>query len=173
MTTVKDPDSIQDECLKNWIDQYQGLLLKTCYLYTHDAGLAEDIVQETFIKAYREMHNFRAESSERTWLTRIAINNCHDMLRTGWFRHIDRKISPDDLPERNVPDQTESILLAVDVMSLPRKLREVVILYYYQNMDTIEISSVLNISQPAVSARLKRALNKLRASLTYGRDSIE
>lgn len=171
MTTVKGPDSAQDQRFRNWVIQYQGMLLKTCYLYLHDAALAEDAVQETFIKAYRGMEHFHGECADRTWLTRIAINTCRDMLRDSWFQRIDRKVTPEELPERAAPDHTENILLAVEVMNLPQKLREVVILYYYQNMEAIEIANVLHISQPAVSMRLKRAREKLRACIKEGRDS--
>lgn len=171
MTTVKGPDSAQDQRLKSWIDQYQSMLLKTCYLYLHDAALAEDAVQETFIKAYRGMNHFHGECADRTWLTQIAINTCRDMLRGSWFQRIDRKVTPDELPEQSVPDHAENILLAAEVMNLPRKLREVIILYYYQNMEGIEIAEALHISQPAVSTRLKRAREKLRACMNEGRDS--
>lgn len=171
MTTVRGPDSVQDQQLKSWIMQYQGMLLKMCYLYLHDAALAEDAVQETFIKAYQRMAQFHGDCADRTWLTRIAINTCRDMLRSSWFQRLDRKITAEELPESGAPDRSESILLAVEVMNLPRKLREVIILRYYQNMTTMEIAEVLHISQPAVSTRLKRAKEKLRVCMSEGRDS--
>lgn len=171
MTAVKGPDSAQDQLLRSWVDQYQCTLLKTCYLYLHDAALAEDAVQETFIKAYRGMARFHGQCADRTWLTQIAINTCRDMLRGSWFQRLDRRITPEDLPERAAPDHAESVLLAVEVMNLPRKLREVVILYYYQNMEAVDIARALHISPPAVSTRLKRARDRLRACMREGRDS--
>ena len=66
--------------------------------YFGDRGLAEDAVQETYLKAYQHWADFRAESSEKTWLFRIAINTCRDIRRSAWFRHRDRRLTPDMLP---------------------------------------------------------------------------
>ena len=64
-----------------------------------DSELSDDLAQETFIKAARSLQNFRGECSEKTWLTRIAIRTCCDIRRGSWFRYINRKITPDMLPE--------------------------------------------------------------------------
>lgn len=168
MTTVKGPDSMKEECLKKWVDEYQGILLRTCYLYLHDISLAEDAVQETFIKAYHAMDKRNGQSSPRTWLTKIAINICRDILRSAWFRHTDRRITPDDLPEQGTEDNPEYNELTAEIMNLPKKLREVLILYYEQNMTMTEIADILEISQPAVNTRLQRARNKIRNQLMKG-----
>ena len=90
METVKAPDSHPEATLERLIRENQVSLKRLCYLYLHDQAMAEDAVQETFLKVYRSLKDFRGEASEKTYLTRIAINTCKDMLRTGWFRHIDR-----------------------------------------------------------------------------------
>ena len=97
METVKGPDSSQEYLLTKLIDQYQAVLLQMCFMYLHDRTMAEDAVQETFLKAYRSMTAFRGECSEKTWLTRIAINTCRDMKRSAWFRHMDRRVTPEDM----------------------------------------------------------------------------
>ena len=56
-------------------------LVRLAYLYLGDSALAEDAVQETFLKAWRHWESFREESAEKTWLTRIAINTCKDIRR--------------------------------------------------------------------------------------------
>ncbi len=168
MTTVTGPDSSKEEQLKEWIDQYQGILLRTCYMYLHDTALAEDAVQETYIKAYRAMDKRNGQGSPRAWLTKIAINICRDMLRSAWFSHTDRRITPDDLPEQGTEDNPEYNELTAEIMNLPKKLREVLILYYEQNMTMTEIADILEISQPAVNTRLQRARNKIRNQLMKG-----
>ena len=145
--------------------QENGVFLKRlCYLYLHDEAMAEDAVQETFLKVYRSLTNFRGEANEKTWLTRIAINTCKDMLRSGWFRHMDRRVTAETLPARQEADPYHREVAAA-VMNLPRKLREVILLYYYRGLTMEEIAEVLEISQPAVSGRLKRAREKLKAEL--------
>ena len=74
METVKGPDSSNDKLLTRLIDQYQAILLQICFMYLHDRTMAEDAVQETFLKAYRSLPSFRRECSEKNWLIRIAIN---------------------------------------------------------------------------------------------------
>lgn len=83
MSGIKGPDRAPEEKLAQWIRDYQAALLRSCYLYLQDRGLAEDAVQETYLKAYQHWADFRAESSEKTWLFRIAINTCRDMRRSG------------------------------------------------------------------------------------------
>ncbi|MBQ8556556.1 MAG: sigma-70 family RNA polymerase sigma factor [Clostridia bacterium] len=163
MEVVKGPDN--DLELKVMIDTYQTVLLRLCYLYLHDRQLAEDAVQETFIKAARALGGFRRDSSVKTWLTSIAIRTCCDMRRSFWFRHVDRRITPEMLPDAAQTVDEEDRALTMTVMQLPLKLRETVILYYYQDMNVNEIADMLGITQPTVSNRLRRAREKLRAEL--------
>ena len=93
------------------------------------------------------------------------MNTCHDMQRGGWFRHIDRKISLDRLPEPSVQPDEENIELTLALMSLPRKLREALMLYYYQDMSTMEIAEALGIAQSSVSNRLRRGRDAIRKAL--------
>ena len=146
MSGIKGPDRAPEEKLAQWIRDYQAALLRSCYLYLQDRGLAEDAVQETYLKAYQHWADFRAESSEKTWLFRIAINTCRDMRRSAWFRHRDQR-------------------LTLLVANLPRKLKEVVLLYYYQDFSVTEIAQALSISQSSVSGRLKRAREALRRGM--------
>ncbi len=161
---VMAPDSQPESTLERLIEENQVQLKRLCYLYLHDQSMAEDAVQETFLKVYRSLRDFRGEASEKTYLTRIAINTCKDMLRTGWFRHVDRRVSPEDLPSRQETDPYHREVAAA-VMNLPRKLREVILLYYYRGLTMEEIAETLEISQPAVSGRMKRAREKLKTEL--------
>ena len=167
MSNVKGPDGAQmrDQAFEELVEKHQTALLRTCFLYLRDRSLAEDAVQETFLKAYRSMGSFRGESSQRTWLMRIAMNTCRDLSRSGWFRFHDRRYTPDMLPEASVPFEDEEEGLVAAVMQLPRKLREVILLHYYQGMSTVEIASSLGIAQSSVSGRMKRGREKLRAML--------
>ena len=65
--------------LERLMAQYGTALLRMCCLYLRDYSLAEDAVQETFLKAYARLDTFRGDCSEQTWLMKIAINTCRDM----------------------------------------------------------------------------------------------
>ena len=75
--------------LERMMEQYGNDLLRICCVYLKDASMAEDAVQETFVKAYKGYHPFRADADEKTWLMRIAINTCKDIRRSAYFRHVD------------------------------------------------------------------------------------
>ena len=170
MEAVKDPDSRRDQTIEKLILQYQTPLLRLCYIQLRDKTLAEDAVQETFLKAYRGFTQFRGESSEKTWLTKIAVNTCRDMQRSAWFRHTDRSVTPEMLPvAADTQPDAEDYDLSMAVMQLPRKLKEVILLYYYHDMGTEEIAETLGIAQSSVSNRLRRSREKLR-KLLEGRD---
>ena len=162
MEAVKEPSDDRDQRLIQLVNQYQGLLLRMCFISLRDMELAKDATQDTFLKAYRSLDAFRGECSEKTWLLRIAVNTCRDMQRSAWFRHHDRRITPEDLPQAiRLPDDDDDLDVLCHVMRLPPKLKEAVLLYYWQNMNVNEIAQTLGITHSTVSARLKRAREKL------------
>ena len=154
-----------EDRLKRMMDEYGSTLLRTCTLILKDRHLAQDAVQETFIKAYRNLNRFAGHSSVKTWLNRIAINTCKDMCKTGWFRHMDRRITPDMLPETETIPEEKDESLTIAIMGLPIKLREVALLCWLQGFTYLEAADALGISHQAVSSRLNRARGKLRSVL--------
>ena len=166
MDDVKGPDTSRE--LERLVQTYQTQLRRLCCMILKDAHLAEDAVQETFLKAYLGMNRFRQESSEKTWLTRIAVNTCRDLLRSRWFRHIDLSVDIADLPEQACACDPEDTALMDLVLRLPLKQREVVLLYYYQNMTMQEISETLHIAVSNISRRLESARKALRRQLEGG-----
>ena len=165
MEHVKDPDILRDQALVQMVNQHQSMLLRLCYVMLHDQEQAKDAVQETFLRAYKSWAGFRGESSEKTWLVRIAINICRDMRHSGWFRYVDKHVTPEDLPCAAMPAEPENLDLMCAVMELPPKLREVVALYYWQGMTLNEIGQALGTAPSNVSIRLKKARETLRKEL--------
>lgn len=169
MIAVKGPDS-KEKRIEHMVTLYQLPLLRMCIMYLHDEELAKDAVQETFINAYRNLDKFRAGSSEKTWLTRIAINCCKNVYRTGWFKHVDRSVTLDKLSERPAPVDQEDDEITTAIMNLPMKLREVALLCWLQEMTYAGAAEALGISRQAVSSRLNRARRKLRFALERSDD---
>ena len=168
MEVVKGPDIIHETHFDHLVAAYQTALLRMCYVYLKDRAMAEDAVQETYLKAYKSIENFRGECGEKSWLIKIAINTCRDMQRSGWFKHMDRHITPELLVEKSVVPREEDSRLAAEMMGLPSKLQEVLLLYYYQGMTIAEIGKILGISKVTVSHRLKQAKDRLREALNGG-----
>ena len=165
MATAQKPDLSMEETLTRMVGEWQLPLLRTCCAVLGSEDLAKDAVQETFLKAYRGLPSFRGKCSEKTWLMRIAVNVCRDMLRSSWFRTIDRRVSLEQLPEPVFHPVEEDQFLMESILTLPLKQREVVLLYYYHNMTVKEIAEALNISQPSVSRRMSHAKKQLRSLL--------
>lgn len=140
-------------------------LLRMCVLYLRDVHLAEDTVQETFLKAYRKLDTFRGDARESTWLTGIAINVCRDMLRTSWFRRIDRRADITLLPEGAQADEYRDSTVLTEVMHLPARQREVILLRYYQGLTLQETADALHLSLSAVKLRQQKANYTLRDRL--------
>ena len=163
-----DDRETKEAWLERAMEQYEESLLRMCFAYLGDAALAEDAVQETFLKAYRALDRFRGDAEEKTWLLRIAINTCRDLRRSAWFRHVDRNVTLDVLGEPADPAQEWSQwddTLTRAVMGLKPKYREAVLLCCYQGLTGQEAASVLKISRAAVMNRLKQAKTILRKEL--------
>lgn len=166
MEVVKAPDNTREERLNRLIKSYHKPLLNICYIYLRDHGLAEDAVQETFLKAFRGMDAFRGESQEKTWLTKIAVNTCRDMRRSAWFTHVNRRVTPEELPIAAPSNgRQEAIDLADAIMQLADKYKEVILLHYYQEMTMTEIAAVIGVTPSMVSRRIKKAHARLHELL--------
>ena len=167
MSNVKGPDNAPDRDLRleQLVSRYQEQVVRVCFLYLCDKTLAEDAMQETFLKVYKGLDTFRGESSEKTWIMKIAMNTCYKMNHSGWSRFINRRVTPEMLPETSVPFEEKDDELTRAVIRLPIRLREVILLYYYQGLNVNEIAEALGISQPSVSGRLKRGRERLKDML--------
>ena len=155
------------QILDKLIDEYGDSIFRMCYLYLKDYQLAEDATQETFIKAMKSYDSFQNKSSEKTWLTRIAINCCKNRRRTRWFKT--HKINLTDLSKETDYDFTHNIIekhsMTNIVSSLKTIDREIILLYYYQDLSIKEISSMIGISENTAIQRLNRARNRLKKIL--------
>jgi RNA polymerase sigma-70 factor (ECF subfamily) len=153
------------EWLNSLVTRWEKPLLRLCFAFLCDTALAEDAVQETFFKAWKGIDRFRADSSEKTWLTRIAVNTCKDLRKSAWVRNTDRSVTPDLLPEGSVPFDERDDTVTRAVLSLPPKLKDVTLLHWYQGMTLDEITRVLRLPRSTVNYRLKKAKAMLKEQL--------
>lgn len=155
--------------------RYQDTIYNLCRYMTGSAGDAEDITQDTFIKAFRNLGKFR-EGSFSSWLFRIAVNGCLDYRRNPVLEPLNRtsqdgkEYSVD--PRSNTPSPEESLqskqaFLAVErgLSSLSGNLKTVIVLYEIEGLSYEEVSEVLGISVGTVKSRLARAREGLRRRL--------
>lgn len=156
-----------EELLERLMKEYGDSLLRTCYLYLKDYHLAEDAVQETFLKAAHSYGDLKKQSSEKSWLVRIAINNCKNLMRTAWFRTNRRGLPNEEIAvsDKNFDYLVEHSALVGAVSLLSRADREVILLYYYQGLTVKEVARIINKSENTTAQRLKRARARLKKQL--------
>ncbi|NLG56821.1 MAG: RNA polymerase sigma factor [Clostridiales bacterium] len=159
------PDNNPEQAIQRMMDAHGSRLLRLCYLQLGDRQLAEDAVQDTFLKAWRGYAAFRQESSEVTWLTAIAINCCRSLKRKPWHRLIDRRVPAEELPEASAPFEPYDDTVTRAVMALPPASREAILMHYYQGLTVREIAQALSLPLSTVTTRLIRARDKLEKSL--------
>lgn len=152
--------------IEEMIETYGDEILRLCLMILGDRQLAEDAFQETFVKSWKRQETFKGESGEKTWLSRIAVNTCRDMLRSGWFRMMRHSQPVEKLLDLQADgDALESFAVRDAVLKLPGRYREVIILYYDQQMKLREIADALHLPINSVSTRLRRARKMLGKAL--------
>ena len=146
-----------------FVRRYSGMILRLCFTYSLGRADAQDICQNVFLKLLQSDRRFDSEGETRAFIIRITINECKDVLKSGWRR---RSVPLDELIEREVPflpEENTGVLAAVQ--RLPIKYREAVYLYYYEGYNAEEIAAMVGAKPAAVRQRLARAREKLRKEL--------
>lgn len=146
-----------------FVRRYSGMILRLRFTYSLGRADAQDICQNVFLKLLQSDRRFDSEGETRAFIIRITINECKDVLKSGWRR---RSVPLDELIEREVPflpEENTGVLAAVQ--RLPIKYREAVYLYYYEGYNAEEIAAMVGAKPAAVRQRLARAREKLRKEL--------
>jgi len=156
-----------DKILERLMNDYGDSIFRMCYVYLKDYHLAEDATQEAFVKAMKSYESFQNKSTEKTWLTKIAINCCKNVMRTRWFKtYRFGLIDSLDPPQgSSLDDILEKSTIAKAVSELPSNDREVILLYYYQNLSLKEIASAIGKNENTILQRLSRARARLKKIL--------
>ena len=158
------------------VQRYQNYVYRLCYLVMRNEQDAEDMTQETFIRACRALPRFeiREGISFEAWLYRIAVNCCRSRMRRKWYQTVPWQrlgfgerlaAGADERPERVIirHEQRSQVLDAIN--KLGEKHRLVIILRYYADLSNEEIATVLNIPSGTVRSRLHTARERLRELL--------
>ncbi len=158
----------KDITLEKIMIEYGNELVRLAFSYVKDAEVAKDMVQNTFIKYYKNLDSFRYDSQIKTWLYRITINECKDYLKSWNYKMVQVKSLINETA-RSISPSTEKIVINKynneeikdTISSLPKVYQEVVYLYYYNSLTTEEIAKVLDIPVNTVKTRLRRAKQRL------------
>lgn len=154
------------------VETYRDRLFGLAVGILRNRSAAEDVVQEAFIKAYKNLKGFRGDSSIYTWLYRIAVNTAHNHLRRASRRtEVDfEDVAPIiEARGQNPAESTANAELgtAIDgaIQDLPPRQREVFMLHYFERMTHREIADVLGVTEGAIKANFFHAVQKLKGAL--------
>ncbi len=143
------------------VERYGDTVFRVAYSCLKNRADAEDVMQDTLLKLYRERRSFESEEHRRRWLIRVAVNQAKSLLRSGWFR---RTVPLEEQLDQPVFDRPEEGELFEKVMALPKNYRLAVYLYYYEGYSVREVAELMRANLSTVQTWLMRARGLLQKS---------
>ncbi|OYX31826.1 MAG: RNA polymerase sigma-70 factor [Caulobacterales bacterium 32-69-10] len=135
-----------------------------------DAGEAEDVAQEVFVRAWKQAPKWTPGAGKfDTWMHRVALNLCYDRLRRRREQPMaepPEQVDPSTGAEQGLQDADVSKRVEAAVAALPERQREAVVLCHYQDLTNIEAAALMGVSVEALESLLSRGRRALRAALT-------
>lgn len=161
------------ELLQDMVNSYSDKIYRLALRYTGDRGQAEDLTQETFLRAYKNLSRFDRNQEAGPWLFKIATNLCRNWLRDNRETPVESfegfsqlaESSPESIYFKK--ESEKDLALALD--SLPQKYREVILLKHIGELSYEEICRTLDLELSLVKNRLYRGRILLRDLLEKGR----
>lgn len=153
-----------EKAVETLVSKYYPKILNYCHMRIQDYGYAEDMTQETFVRFFRTLPQYRLYGKVSNYLYAIAANACNDYYRKR------REIPLDTLPEKadaqaENPDRRLNIHIALERM--PEDIKQVAVLFFLQEQKQKDIARILGISLPLVKYRIRKARE---AFLAYFQD---
>jgi RNA polymerase sigma-70 factor (ECF subfamily) len=170
-----------DSAFEYLVQKYRRPMVSFMFRMARNAGAAEDLAQEVFLRVYRSRENYEPSAKFTTWLYRIATNLAVNHARDTRHERPENMVSIDEPDQEtgmtvDVPDGSltaeEAILrrermaaIRQRVQALPERQRMAVVMHKYQQMDYRQIAEVLKLSESATKSLLLRAYETLRVQL--------
>lgn len=171
-----------DRELQLKIERYGDMLFKLSYLRLQNVQDAEDVVQEVFYQYLKKPRTFQSLEHEKAWFLKVTLNGCRKVWRSAWKRH--QAVWQDEEPagpessglkgetdsETHEPEESffrreENHRLLQAVLALPERYRDVIHLFYYEELSVKEIAQVTGRGESTVTSQLTRGRELLRKSL--------
>jgi len=177
-------EALREGCERAYEDlltRFQQPVYALALRLLNDPSEASDVVQEVFLKVFRNIGNFRAQSSLKTWIYRITVNEAHN-ARRWFFRHRRKEVELDTAPEEtrnwkeNIPDSSRSpfdvtfdgeqhVMIEAALARINPIFREAVVLRDITDTSYEEIADILGVSLGTVKSRILRGREALREEL--------
>ncbi len=160
---MPEPASRTDADFEAFYERNWKYVYRLCFSYLQNEADAEDTAEDIFVKVLKGNFSFRDIAHEKKWLCLCAINLCKDRLKSFSRSRVDSL--GNTLPEMEAQEEQGHPEVLEAVMALPAKLKDVVLLFYYEGYQTDEIARILNRPPSTVRNQLKDARNRLKTML--------
>lgn len=167
----------EEAALRELMLLYGDYLLRTTYLLLKDKETCEEVVQDSFITAYEKIKQLEDPTKLKSWLTSIAVNRCRMQMRKWswknvflnleWFQHTQEDETVEG-PEIHFLHNLENQILSSKIQQLDYKYREVIILFYFNELKISEIAALLKSTEGTVKSRLNRGRILLKQLIMEG-----
>lgn len=157
------------------VKRYQRRIICFCYRMLGDADLASDAAQESFLKAYRALDNFRTDASFLSWMFKIAGNTCLDILRKQSRQRTDSlEDSPAEIgllsdashsPEKSAIFNENDRIIRQAILDLPENYRQPIVMFYFGDLSLKEVAETLERPEGTIKSCLHTAREMLRRKL--------
>ena len=150
------------------VKRHQKPLLRLVLKFTRDLDLAEDVLQESFVKAYQKINQFEGRSSFKSWLYRIAINTAKNKLRSLKKDQVsieDVQLSQGAEAESALLKEAVAARMKEEIDQLPDKQKAALMLRIYEDMSFKEIAQIMECPYDTAKANYRHGLMKLKASM--------
>ena len=156
-----------DDAFDTFVRKYYNDILRYCSYHCSDAEYAEDLTQETFANFFAKLSDYRHKGKTKSYLYTIAGNLCKNYYKRQKPLSLnEEQLSEMESASGNLEENiTDRIMLEWALEQLPEEFRQVIDLYYFQEMKLTEIAGALGIGLPLVKYRLKQARNRLQVLL--------
>ena len=164
---VKDCKRNKAKAQMQLYDMYCQAMFKIAFRYVKDEHIAEDVMQDAFIKVFKNIKSYKGEVTIGAWIKKIVINQSLDYLKKKQIElvsidEMQLQITDDNW---NVNEKTNVKVVYRLINNLPEKYKVVLSLYLIEGYDHQEIAQVLNITEVASRSQLMRGKNKLKQQL--------
>ncbi|CEO21774.1 sigma-70 family RNA polymerase sigma factor [Paraclostridium sordellii] len=167
-TLIKQSQWGNDDDFEKLIDRYEGYLYKMAFLYVKNEQDAMDIYQETVLKAYLNITKLKDRKAFKTWITKILVNNVY--TKNNQAKKIQENHIKLDTKEFNYMDIEEKIDLYDAIDILEEKYRTPIILQYFYDLTTKQISEITNFNENTIKTNIRRGKKKIYEILKEEKD---
>ena len=155
---------LTEEMFNKKYDKYSALIYRLAFQYTLNKATAEDITQDVFIKLFVNNKRFANDEHEKAWIIRVTINHCKNILQSKNNSHL-QWLDTEHIDEHFENRSIEKIDIQQSIKDLSQNERTIILLYYYEDLTTKQISKYLKMNENTVKSHLKRAKIKLKNNL--------